>query len=51
MTNGPQNYEFKQQLSALSIVDQLSIWALIRRKTRRRTWTVVDIYPVVYVLG
>jgi hypothetical protein len=51
MNNGPQNYEFKQQLAALSLVEQVSIFVLIRQRLKRRRWTVSEVYPVVYVLG
>jgi hypothetical protein len=51
MNDSPHNYEFKQQLSALSLRDQLVIWLLIRRRIKHRTWTISEIYPVVYVLG
>jgi hypothetical protein len=51
MNNAPQNYEFKQQLAALSWRDQLSIWALIRQRIKRRLWQFDYVAPVIYVLG
>jgi hypothetical protein len=50
MNNGPHNYEFKQQLAALSLREQLNILVIIRQRIKRRTWTIIDIYPVLYVL-
>lgn len=49
----PKNYEFKQQLAALSLLDQLLIlsWILRRAGPRRRRWVVVDAYPIVHVIG
>jgi hypothetical protein len=51
MNNAPQNYEFKQQLSALSFHDQLSIWAMIRQRIKRRVWAFDYISPVMFVIG
>jgi hypothetical protein len=51
MNNAPQNYEFKQQLAALSLHDQLSIWAMIRQRIKRRMWQFDYISPVILVLG
>jgi hypothetical protein len=64
MTDGPSNYEFKQQLAALSLIEQVSVWMRLRlfltvhrrrpapcgRHLRRR-WVFSDLYPVIYVLG
>jgi hypothetical protein len=51
MNDGPGNYEFKAQLAALSLHDQLSIWAMIRQRIKRRVWAFDYISPVMYVMG
>jgi hypothetical protein len=53
MNNAPQNYEFKQQLAALSLHDQLSILAVIRQRIKRarRLWQFDYIAPWQWVMG
>jgi hypothetical protein len=51
MSNAPSNYEFKQQLSELSLRDQLSILVLIRQRIKRRLWQLDYIAPWEWVMG
>jgi|MudIll2142460700_1097286.scaffolds.fasta_scaffold00120_13 hypothetical protein len=55
--NDWRDYEFKAVLSALTPLEQISVFVVVsarwvwRYVLRRRAWIVVDVYPVVHMLG